>query len=883
MGTLESIPRIKLSDFFNFPKPKYILGTTYTLSLAFFESLIWYDIKKDHLHRCIILCDQKGFRRAVSEAGALRHAANSYMVATAPLTHAFHPKVWILLSDDKISMLVGSGNLTQSGFIENIELFDIVELSSKEQKGSKELAEDIIFFLMGLKEMWAGAVQGPELVLSTLDEMTDLIEQIGANLTQSEDPPIRFLSSFGGDFAEQLLERVPDCKALYVAAPYFGASVEGLSSLQETLKPQQTIVFPAVDKDGKINVRLEDVLSLPSTSLGTLKINEADGKFAHFKLYGMIGSDEDSWLFNGSVNCTAAALQAKNVEAGILRRVPQPLLTNYFQASEIPLAGTLGVTVYEHSDSRWFTCWATNIGKHIEILASNDSLPLAPLNDLALSIRSGSSTISAAGLDSLSFKDGKAVLPWSIFGEVDPEKGEIWLVDFTAISCSGHKVQGACFIDNLWVLSSSPEQRSALRAITTLTSGESLPEYYDILSVFRLLDETLTVSGEIQQMEGSSWKSEKGNKPIESDEQDSVPLWPPVPLKSVAGLSTKKKSSLYWFQNIMSALLRPSMGDVKALPGIPRAEDSDEGMVDENTVDKATAKVAAKTFNQVLESFFSLERKLSKTIITEDISQKIWPVATAIILIVLSIRKKTPSEILDHRFPAVSDLISQSVSMLFRDREQSPDYCTPKECRYRYRIFPSVAEDLSLCFNAEPHPHLAIHWLAVFCYLHASTGFPLNAWLLCRTLLGKEASAMLEDENGVKNIFEHYLRDENVPITWKNMAKSLTELRKLTWSNHPGWQDLSILQDQSLLLQGDSKLKCPHLKKHVGLIKRVYCGQKVQVKRVDKHTEYCISKGCPKMGLKNPGLHVLRDQLPAVCDGCGSVLVPTMLHKAYFG
>jgi hypothetical protein len=156
LSTQNSMPKLKLSEFFGFPRPKYILGTTYTLSLAFFESLIWYKIGKQHLHRCIILCDQKGFRRALSEAGALRSATSSYMVATAPSKYSFHPKVWIMLSDDRVSLLVGSGNLTQSGFIQNLELFDIVELSGDREKGSKELAEDVACFLMGLKDLKRG-------------------------------------------------------------------------------------------------------------------------------------------------------------------------------------------------------------------------------------------------------------------------------------------------------------------------------------------------------------------------------------------------------------------------------------------------------------------------------------------------------------------------------------------------------------------------------------------------------------------------------------------------------------------------------------------------------------------------------------------------------
>ncbi len=112
------IPKIKLSEFFTLFRPTYVLGTTYTLSLAFFESVVWPHIIKNNknLRKCIIICDSRGFRRAVAEAGALRSVTNDYMAVTAPTNVSFHPKVWLMIGQNEAALLVGSGNLTQSGF-----------------------------------------------------------------------------------------------------------------------------------------------------------------------------------------------------------------------------------------------------------------------------------------------------------------------------------------------------------------------------------------------------------------------------------------------------------------------------------------------------------------------------------------------------------------------------------------------------------------------------------------------------------------------------------------------------------------------------------------------------------------------------------------------
>src|SRR5688500_5387627 len=91
-----SPPRERLDKFFKCMKPEYVLGTTYTLSLAFFESVIFPAISREQHRKCVILCDAVGYERAMAEATALQSATRDYLVATAPHKGSFHAKVWIL-------------------------------------------------------------------------------------------------------------------------------------------------------------------------------------------------------------------------------------------------------------------------------------------------------------------------------------------------------------------------------------------------------------------------------------------------------------------------------------------------------------------------------------------------------------------------------------------------------------------------------------------------------------------------------------------------------------------------------------------------------------------------------------------------------------------
>src|SRR5262249_23262546 len=126
---MTDIQQIELSTFFKLFAPTHILGTTYTVSLAFFEMLVLPCIDRSKLQKCMILCDPLGFQRVIDESIALHEVGNSYMIVTVPTAHRFHPKVWLMLNDTEAALLVGSGNLTQSGFIDNLEFFDVIRFS----------------------------------------------------------------------------------------------------------------------------------------------------------------------------------------------------------------------------------------------------------------------------------------------------------------------------------------------------------------------------------------------------------------------------------------------------------------------------------------------------------------------------------------------------------------------------------------------------------------------------------------------------------------------------------------------------------------------------------------------------------------------------------
>lgn len=64
---MSPIEPIKLSEVLGLvPKPMYVLGTTYTLSLAFFESVVFPEFNRSRLKSCLIICGSPAYHNAIA-------------------------------------------------------------------------------------------------------------------------------------------------------------------------------------------------------------------------------------------------------------------------------------------------------------------------------------------------------------------------------------------------------------------------------------------------------------------------------------------------------------------------------------------------------------------------------------------------------------------------------------------------------------------------------------------------------------------------------------------------------------------------------------------------------------------------------------------------
>ena len=716
-----AINSIPLSDFFKLvKKPRFVLGTTYTLSLAFFESVIFQKplIDRSHLRSCLIICDPLGYRRALDEAKALQHAGQNYMAVPAPVADCFHSKVWLLIGEDEFALLVGSGNLTQSGFMLNAELFDSLHFTL-EDPPDETLLQDVLSFLSGLAGMWRDKAGKPRLCIHTLEQMKDAIRTF-QTIPPTLDSP-RLLHSFRGRLIDQL-PQVSSCMDLYIAAPFFGDSLEGLKMLTKKFRSQRLHVFPAIHEEAT-DLPIATVRSdIRPTTLKRLELPPSATGFAHLKLYGIAEDEQDAWLYCTSANCTLAAWDGLNIEAGLLRRVGTPELLDYFKPQDVdPPLGKLQKFDSPVSEQSILHFSAVDTGTAIEITALDFPHRSFPLAEVVVTVRAGSDFASTArdGLfDGLSM----ARISWSSLQSLRREAQLALSLTITGKDQRGDEVTGACFVENRMLLTADPTHRSAWRGAYSLLHAEADPDLPGIGALFSMA--VSLFEGELIPRSPSRRFLEEESIKGDTDRVEAV--WPPLPAKRSTPHAPGANGSgeLHLCQRILESFFRPAQGPDSTPAHRPGLENTDDATIAESEEDVADPTVedrieAAKkrAWDKAFKEYTKLLNRLKGFIPDQNTAPTLWVAAIFVFLASLSARyaprsdKELPKT--TAKIPASGLFVDDFVRTMVNPRKQSANFCCSAEMRYRSEIFPPLSQDLKDTFNVVPDSCLAVIMLVL--------------------------------------------------------------------------------------------------------------------------------------------------------------------------
>jgi hypothetical protein len=243
---------------------------------------------------------------------AVRFAGRAYLDGRAVCRGggAFHPKLIVTISDTQAAVLVGSGNASPGGWVDNAELWTLLRATSEEGLSSLGRIAD---FLDALPE-YVRFTPGVEPVLG------EVAESLRAFPVTEEGPEV--VSSAWGPIIEQL--PVASASELVIATPFHDREAAATRRLQErfSAKAVDVLVQPATVFDGP---RLAATLDELGGNVSTI----VDKRYHHGKLIEW-RTDSGIVSLTGSANASGAALlrgmaQHANCELGLVAATAESL------------------------------------------------------------------------------------------------------------------------------------------------------------------------------------------------------------------------------------------------------------------------------------------------------------------------------------------------------------------------------------------------------------------------------------------------------------------------------------------------------------------------------------------------------------------------------
>lgn len=317
------------------------LITTFNATLPFYEEVVLRKLVGAGCRHNVVLMDRAQCAVSwASEATRPRLAGHAYTLLPIGAPGAFHPKLCILVGPKKAAVLIGSHNLTLSGFGYNREVTNWIEVSGVKDAEGASLLDGAWQMARQWIEMERG--KSPD---EMLEAALALGNFVGPLVINAKPPPDTFaLMHFpsGPPLIEQIAERVaPGVERIAVIGAFFDRELALLSELAKRW-PEAEIV---------VGIDPESVQLLGTPAPGVARYVDARALWAknpgylHAKAIYFDGGDNSAFV-SGSANPSRPAwmgnVAACNVEAVLLRtgqeadRIAEATgLTGLFNIAEI--------------------------------------------------------------------------------------------------------------------------------------------------------------------------------------------------------------------------------------------------------------------------------------------------------------------------------------------------------------------------------------------------------------------------------------------------------------------------------------------------------------------------------------------------------------------
>ena len=319
------------------------LLTTFNFEISYFERTILNSLYDKNIRNIELFVDAVELEKAISES-IDNNLNKKYIANPIRINSTFHPKVVLLLGEEKAKLIVASANIKTSGYTLNNEIYNVFEYN-KDNTDNISLINDAISFFERLNDM--SYYQDTKLF--------KMIDDLLYRHRKSDNNDIKLIQNLDTSVLDQIKEIITDkVISIDIAVPYFDNELLGYRDLSQ--------VFNCND----INIYLQNGLSTFPVDFNNensvvndgniytyLKLkNNGKKNFYHGKVF-RINTINSSYILYGSSNCTLSALSKTyhnggNVECNILEIGQKTDFDYFFDNFEIETFEELTCNILEY-------------------------------------------------------------------------------------------------------------------------------------------------------------------------------------------------------------------------------------------------------------------------------------------------------------------------------------------------------------------------------------------------------------------------------------------------------------------------------------------------------------------------------------------------------
>lgn len=280
------------------------LITTFNAYLPFYEEVVWRKLVGQGVQHNVVLMDAAQCAHSIAHDPP-RLAGRHYSLVPISSSGAFHPKVILLLGKNKGALLVGSHNLTLSGFGYNRELTNLIRVRGRDDHEAISIFQAVWSQVQG----WVEA-QG-EMLPKHLSEMVIKLQDFAPWLKEQRlelPDSCQILSTQEGasSLFEQLMERVKGkVDQVLVSGAFFDMKLDFLSRIKQELNPREIIVgIDPKTVQMPMGIELDGISFRNANSLGD---SDSLRGYLHAKSLVITTFAGEYYLATGSANPSAPA------------------------------------------------------------------------------------------------------------------------------------------------------------------------------------------------------------------------------------------------------------------------------------------------------------------------------------------------------------------------------------------------------------------------------------------------------------------------------------------------------------------------------------------------------------------------------------------------